>query len=246
VGFEFVFDGKYFLVVLLSWLAIVALIMAMFYPAGAIEYVGYGPVSFQSFQKGFRGFMKHLFYVGIFEELIFRGIFQNLLAQKFKTFAPKNIKAIFICAGLVSIILGVIAAFSVKSGNKWFLPLVTATLFISAYAIEKRYPDRKGEYLVLAIICAIFGIVHFHVGKAGFMGLATLAGWFYGYVYIKTKNVFYAGLLHVLVNCSSMFLVRGHIDLQTSFSRRQISVIFAFRQALGYFPLNSNNDKGFR
>ncbi len=50
----------------------------------------------------------------------------------------------------------------------------------------------------------IFGLVHYHAGSIIFVGLAAIGGWAYGYTYIKTKNVFYAALVHTLVNTSAL------------------------------------------
>ena len=87
----------------------------------------------------------------------------------------------------------------------WFPVLITVLIFIPAYFIEKKQTDIQGLYTALAITSIFFGLVHFHSGSLLFVGLASIAGWAYGYTYMKTNSVFYAALVHALVN-SSEFL----------------------------------------
>jgi len=46
--------------------------------------------------------------------------------------------------------------------------------------------------------------VHYHSGSIVYIGFACIAGWAYGYTWIKTRNVFYAALVHALVNSSAL------------------------------------------
>lgn len=89
-----------------------------------------------------------------------------------------------------------------KGSLHWFPALVTVFLFGAAYLFEKLKFQSMGSYTALAITSVIFGLVHFHSGSIIFTGLAAIGGWAYGYVYMKTKNTFYAALLHALVNSS--------------------------------------------
>ena len=86
----------------------------------------------------------------------------------------------------------------------WFPALITLLLFFAAFAIERSGVSTKGTYTALAITSVIFGLVHYHSGSIIFVGLASIGGWAYGYTYIKTKNVFYAALVHALVNSSHL------------------------------------------
>jgi len=91
------------------------------------------------------------------------------------------------------------------NGNMfWFPALITVFLFLAALAIEHFSISEQGTYTALAITSVIFGLVHFHSGSIIFVGLASIGGWAYGYTYIKTKNVFYAALVHALVNSSHL------------------------------------------
>lgn len=71
--------------------------------------------------------------------------------------------------------------------------------------LEKKQVQAVGTYTALAIISMIFGLAHYHKGSIIFVGLAAVAGWAYGYTYLKTKNVFYAAIVHSLVNFSEFF-----------------------------------------
>jgi uncharacterized protein len=75
-------------------------------------------------------------------------------------------------------------------------------LFAAAYFIEKSEKQITGVYTALAITSVIFGLVHYHSGAIVYIGFACLAGWAYGYTYIKTKNVYYSAIVHTLVNSS--------------------------------------------
>jgi hypothetical protein len=46
--------------------------------------------------------------------------------------------------------------------------------------------------------------VHYHAKSIIYIGLACVAGWAYGYTYIKTKNVFYSAVVHALVGTGAM------------------------------------------
>ena len=68
--------------------------------------------------------------------------------------------------------------------------------------IEKSGKSEMGVYTSLALTGVTFGLVHYHAKSIVYIGLACVAGWAYGYTYIKTKNVFYSALVHTLVNTS--------------------------------------------
>jgi membrane protease YdiL (CAAX protease family) len=105
----------------------------------------------------------------------------------------------------VFMLLSLLTGYLMHPALLWVPVLITAALFLAAYLIEKKAVNLHGPYTSLAITSVFFGLVHFHAGSLVFVGLASIAGWGYGYTYIKTKNVFYAALVHTLVN-SSEFL----------------------------------------
>ncbi|HEY5511683.1 MAG TPA: CPBP family intramembrane glutamic endopeptidase [Prolixibacteraceae bacterium] len=137
-------------------------------------------------------------HTALFEELYFRGILQNMLAKRISQgrswliFWQIGFAILLICAFLVG--------YTLEGKMKWFPALVTVILFISAYFIEKSGKYGFGVYTSLAITGVTFGLVHYHAKSIIYIGLACVAGWAYGYTYIKTKNVFYSALVHTLVN----------------------------------------------
>ena len=206
VGFNLSFTGKELLLTLGCWLIMLLLFVGLLYPAGLINYVGYQDLTLHGFRSGTRYFLFHLFSVGAFEELVFRGLFQNMLAQKAERLSDLTRKRLLTGAAVFFTSAAFAATFLIAGARlRWFTPLVVFLIFAGTYQVEKRITERKGEYLVLAIISAAFGIVHFRFGVV-FMALACLAGWFDGFVYTKTKNVFLAALIHALLNCSALFL----------------------------------------
>ncbi|MDP2338756.1 MAG: CPBP family intramembrane metalloprotease [Bacteroidota bacterium] len=141
-------------------------------------------------------------HTGIFEELFFRGILQNMLAKRIGQ--AKSWK-IFWQWGLVILTpLAVLVGYTLKGGMQWFPAFMSLSIFAAAYLIEKANKSQAGVYTALAITSVIFGLVHYHSGAIVYISFACLAGWAYGYTYIKTKNVFYSALVHTLVNSSAL------------------------------------------
>ena len=89
---------------------------------------------------------------------------------------------------------------------QWLPAFVTLLMFFIAYLIDQKRNKGIGTYTALVITSVIFGLVHFHSGSIIFVALASIAGWAYGYTYLKTKNVLYAALVHALVNNSALIL----------------------------------------
>lgn len=205
IGFSLDFSAKDLLFTLGCWLMMLALFVGLLAPAGLVAYAGYSDPTFRGFQSGARYFLFHLFSVGAFEELVFRGLFQNMLAQAAERLKEQTRQRLLCGAAAFFAVAAFAATFLVdRAALRWLAPMAVLLLFAGAHQIETRLRVRKGEYLVLAIISAAFGIAHFRFG-AVFMTLACLAGWFDGFVYTKTKNVFLAALIHALLNCSPMF-----------------------------------------
>ena len=137
-------------------------------------------------------------HTALFEELFFRGILQNMLAKRI---AQGKSWLIFWQIGFAILLLcAFLVGYTLEGKMKWFPALVTAGMFGSAYFIEKSGKYGMGVYTSLAITGVTFGLVHYHAKSIIYIGLACLAGWAYGYTYIKTKNVFYSALVHALVN----------------------------------------------
>lgn len=85
----------------------------------------------------------------------------------------------------------------------WFSALGEELLF---RGILQRFLTDKFNYPVgIGITSVIFGVVHFPFGYI-FMGLATIAGVLYGYVFYRTTRIEYATGVHVLVNVARTLL----------------------------------------
>ena len=66
--------------------------------------------------------------------------------------------------------------------------------------LEKSLGHRN---LALGVTAIVFGLAHLNNGPHAdwrYVGLATLAGWFYGRAYLKTRNLMAPALLHTLVD----------------------------------------------
>ena len=202
VGFEFIFKWQYLLTAVFSWMVFYIIIIILGF---ATSTIGFGDREALTFSALF-AILSTLFNTAIFEELFFRGLIQNLFQKKIHQ--AGNWKKFWIYGAITMIIISLWAGYSLKGGFQWFIAFMTVFIFILAYYLEKRMKHPVGTYTALAITSTIFGVVHYHSGMIIYIGLASLAGWFYGYTYIKTKNVFYAALVHALVNS-----VKGLIGL---------------------------------
>ncbi len=194
VGFEFIFKWKHLLIAVSSWIAFYVIIILLGY---ATSTIGLGDRDALTFSAIF-GILSILFHTAIFEELFFRGLIQNLLQKKIHQ--TEVWKKFWIYGVIIMTLISLWAGYSLKGGLQWFIAFMTVILFILAYFLEKRKKYPMGTYTALAITSTLFGVVHYHSGLIIYIGLASLAGWFYGYTYIKTRNIFYAALVHALVN----------------------------------------------
>lgn len=151
-----------------------------------------------------RKFLSILLHTALFEELFFRGLFQNMLSKQIKQTAVPMLY--WMIGGLSLLILSFITGIGMKDGLVWFPLLIAFILFLAAAGLSNMFTGFQHHYLALAITSCIFGLVHWHSGSVIFVGFAMIGGWAYGYVYWRTKNVFYAALLHALVNISPMLM----------------------------------------
>ncbi len=93
---------------------------------------------------------------------------------------------------------------SVDLAYKIVLTLIITFLHTALFEEEKSGKFQMGVYTSLAITGVLFGLVHYHSGSIIYIGFACIAGWAYGYTWIKTRNVFYSALVHALVNSSAL------------------------------------------
>jgi membrane protease YdiL (CAAX protease family) len=137
-------------------------------------------------------------HTALFEELFFRGILQNMLAKRIEL---GKSWFIFWVSGFVLLLIAALAVgYTLEGKMPWWPALVTVSMFVAAWFLEKSGKHGIGAYTSLAITGVTFGLVHYHARSIIYIGLACLAGWAYGYTYMKTRNVFYSALVHTLVN----------------------------------------------
>jgi uncharacterized protein len=202
VGFFPIFKLKYLWTAIWVWLVFYAFVFAIGYAVNFFKFVGYNAVLSVLIATVGISILRVFLHTAIFEELFFRGLLQNMLAKRIAQTA--NWEIFWKWGGAILLVLSLVTGYFMEGDMFWFPALITVFLFVVAFAIERYKIAGSGTYTALAITSVIFGLVHFHSGSIIFVGLASIGGWAYGYTYIKTKNVFYAALVHALVNSSHL------------------------------------------
>lgn len=203
IGFFPTFRWQSLLTTLGAWLAFVGLIMVLGYFGNFLQLSGHNILSTEFAYDWIKEFVRIFVGTALFEELFLRGLLQNILSKKITQSGKWPVYWKWGVA--LFVVLSFVTGYFVQLKMAWFPVLITVLIFIPAYFIEKKQTKIHGPYTALAITSVFFGLVHFHSGSLLFVGLASIAGWAYGYTYMKTNNVFYAALVHALVN-SSEFL----------------------------------------
>jgi len=200
IGLVPVLNLKYLWTAVWVWFVFYLFVVVVGYSVDFIKYIGHELVTKELVTKiGLTLFVTFL-NTAIFEELFFRGILQNMLMKRIGQ--AKSWKIFWLCGLLIAIPLAFLVGYTLKGGMQWFPALMVTLIFIAAWLIERAGKNGSGVYTALAITSSIFGLVHYHSGAIVYIGFACIAGWAYGYTYIKTKNVFYCAVVHTLVNSS--------------------------------------------
>lgn len=207
IGFYPIFKLNFLGIAVLSWLTFLAFVMVIAYFLGFINPDPFLEIRQDGFMKSVQEMMRIFIGTALFEEVFFRGLLQNMLAKQIEK--SGEWKKYWINGFIILLILSAMAGYALELNLIWFPVVIAIGLFIPAYFLENRQFQTMGTYTALAIISMSFGLAHFHKGSIIFIGLAAVAGWAYGYTYLKTKNVFYAALVHTLVNFSE-FLFKLH------------------------------------
>lgn len=205
IGFYPIFKMKFLGIALFSWLSFLGFVFVIGYLYDFITPNPFALFSFEGIPLGIKELIRVFIGTALFEELFFRGLIQNMLAKKIGQ--QGNWKKYWCWGFGVFMILALITGYALNKEIFWFPALITILLFVPAYFIENKNVATFGVYTSMAITSIFFGLVHFHAGSIIFVGLASVAGWAYGYTYIKTQNVFYAALVHTLVNTSEFLFV---------------------------------------
>jgi hypothetical protein len=207
VGFYPTFKLRFLGIALLSWLSFVAFVFIIAFSLGFLNPSPFSEIIKDGFSTSLLEIMRIWIGTALFEELFFRGLLQNMLSQQINR--SKAWKTYWRYGLITVLVLSLLAGYALAIEFIWFPVAVTFALFLMAYYLEEKSYQAVGTYTALAIISMIFGLAHFHKDSIIFVGLAAVAGWAYGYTYLKTKNVFYAALVHALVNFSQfLFLLK--------------------------------------
>lgn len=197
VGFEPYFSLAAVKISLTGWALFFVLVLAIGLPGGLLKWTGYEPLTPALVIGALAVFLRTLFGTALPEELVFRGIFMNLLQQRLEQTGNWQ-RYLFGSALLLP--LALLAGYSIEDKAQWF-PLLCATLLWGAtYWLTRRDSRQAALYTAMLIVSTLFGLAHYHIHSTLFIGLAMFAGWAYGYVYHKTGSVFYSALTHTLVN----------------------------------------------
>jgi membrane protease YdiL (CAAX protease family) len=202
VGFFPEFKWKSLFTSVWVWLAFYVFVFIIGYSVDFIRIKGHEVFDFPLVKKIVLVFITTFLHTALFEELFFRGILQNILEKRIRR--AKNRMAFWKWGLGVLFLLSILVGYTLKGSMQWFPALVTLLIFLAAFFIEKSGRFSAGTYTSLAITGVIFGLVHYHSGSIIFIGFASIAGWAYGYTWLKTRNVFYAALVHTLVNSSAL------------------------------------------
>jgi uncharacterized protein len=184
------------------WLAFYGAVFIIGYSVHFIQLKGHGSFSIRLITTIIMVIVTTFLHTALFEELFFRGLLQNMLSKRIH---QSKSWIVFWKWGLIILLpLALLVGYTLKGGIQWFPAFATVLMFLAAYYIERSGKFQLGSYTSLAISGVLFGLVHYHAGSTVYIGFACIAGWAYGYTWIKTKNVFYSALVHALVNSSAL------------------------------------------
>lgn len=200
IGLVPVLNFKYLWTAIWVWFVFYLFVGILGYSVDFIKYIGHASVTKELLNKIGLTLVVTFLNTAIFEELFFRGILQNMLTKRIGQ--AKTWKIFWLWGLILSIPLAFLVGYTLKGGMQWFPALMVLLIFSAAWLIERAGKNSSGVYTALAITSALFGLVHYHSGAIIYIGFACVAGWAYGYTYIKTKNVFYNAIVHTLVNSS--------------------------------------------
>ncbi len=202
VGFFPEFKLKSMFSAIWVWLVFYGFVFIVGYSVDFIQFKGHEAFNNELLIKIALTLITTFLHTALFEELFFRGLLQNLLSKRINQ--SKSWITFWKWGLAILIPLALLVGYTLKGGMQWFPALVTLLMFLAAFYIERSGVFTKGVYTALAITGVIFGLVHYHSGSIVYIGFACIAGWAYGYTWIKTRNVFYAALVHTLVNSSAL------------------------------------------
>lgn len=186
------------------WIVLIGIIAAIGVGMNYLSFEGFSLNNIPDWEDFASRFLTIFLHTALFEELFFRGLMQNILAKKVRQSSSPFL--FWMIGGIVMAGLALLTGLLMREEIFWFPFIITLILFVGAYILSNIFAGFRHHYLALAITSVVFGLVHFHTGSVVYVGMAILAGWAYGYVYWRTKSVFYAALLHAMINISPLIL----------------------------------------
>ena len=112
------------------------------------------------------------------------------------------IRRLLVCVSLPLAVVGIYVLHSMAGGIPCFRGVVLQNLLSQTF---------KNQWVGLAVASVIFGlshILHAPYPNWKYVFLATIAGLFYGHVWMKTGSLFPGALVHALVDVSWHILFR--------------------------------------
>lgn len=209
IGLLLIGNASFLKTAIVSWLLFVGFIYAIGFIYDFNLSQPFAPLSISLILLSIQEIIRIYFGTALVEELFFRGLIQNILFQKIEL--AQTWKKYWSIGLVLFLISSLIAGYALEPNLFWFPAIICIGLFTAAYYFEDKKIAPVGTYTALAITSIFFGLVHFHAGSILFIGLASVAGWAYGYTYLKTKNVFYAALVHCLVNASEFLFALDNL-----------------------------------
>jgi len=184
------------------WLVFFALCFVVGSATGFVTYVGHGEMTVAAVRSGVQHFVRVLLHTALFEELFFRGLLQNMVAQRIAQ--AGQWRPVWRIGLAVLLPIALVAGLTLGGAFVWLPATACGLLFAAAYWLERRGRESVGAYTALALVGSAFGLVHYHAGSVVFVSLAIVAGWAYGYLYLHTRNLLYPTLAHALINNSPL------------------------------------------
>lgn len=209
IGFVLTGNVSFFKTAIISWLLFVGFIYFIGFIYDFNLSQPFAPLSISLIILAIQELIRIYFGTALVEELFFRGLIQNILSQKIEL--DQAWKKYWMIGFGLFLVMSLLTGYALEPNLFWFPAVICTGLFSAAYYFENRKIAPLGTYTALAITSIFFGLVHFHAGSILFVGLASVAGWAYGYTYLKTKNVFYAALVHCLVNASEFLFALDNL-----------------------------------
>ena len=202
IGFSPRFSMKSLLTAVWVWFAFYSFVFLVGYGVGFIRISGHELAGKALISSIVFTLIATFLHTGVFEELFFRGLLQNMLSKRITQ--GGSWKTFWIWGLAILVPLAIVVGYTLKGKMQWFPAFMTLSIFAATWFIEKAGRAGAGVYTALAITSIIFGLVHYHSHAIIYIGFACLAGWAYGYTYIRTKNIFCSAIVHALVNCSDL------------------------------------------